>query len=64
MPYRGFGYFSLYSDPVDLAKWSQREILYFATFNKIVYTKTCIIQTEPNVYIKLLLENESKTYEL
>ena len=24
-PYRGFGYLSLFSDPLDLAKWSQRE---------------------------------------
>ena len=26
-PYRGFGYFSLFSDPIDLATWSQRELL-------------------------------------
>ena len=26
-PYRGFGYVSLFSDPIDLAKWSQRELL-------------------------------------
>ena len=26
-PYRGFGYLSLFSDPLDLAKWSQGEIL-------------------------------------
>ena len=26
-PYRGFGYLSLFSDPLDLAKWSQSEIL-------------------------------------
>ena len=24
-PYRGFGYLSLFSDPIDLATWSQRE---------------------------------------
>ena len=24
-PYSGFGYLSLFSDPLDLAKWSQRE---------------------------------------
>ena len=23
-PYRGFGYLSLFSDPIDLATWSQR----------------------------------------
>ena len=26
-PYRGFGYLSLFSDPIDLATWSQRELL-------------------------------------
>ena len=26
-PYRGFGYLSLFSDPSDLATWSQRELL-------------------------------------
>ena len=26
-PYRGFGYLSLFSDPLSLAKWSQNEIL-------------------------------------
>ena len=25
--YHGFGYLSLFSDPLELAKWSQREIL-------------------------------------
>ena len=25
--YRGFGYLSLFSDPLDLAKWIKREIL-------------------------------------
>ena len=25
-PYHGFGYLSLFSDPLDLAKWGQREI--------------------------------------
>ena len=25
--YRGFGYLSLFSDPLDLATWSQRELL-------------------------------------
>ena len=28
-PYCGSGYLSLFSDPLDLAKWSQREILQF-----------------------------------
>ena len=26
-PYRGFGYTSLFSDPIDLATWNQRTIL-------------------------------------
>ena len=26
-PYRGFGYLSLFSDPLVLATWSQRELL-------------------------------------
>ena len=26
-PYRGFGYLSLFSDPIDLATWIQRELL-------------------------------------
>ena len=25
-PYRGFGYLSLFSDPIDLATWSQGEL--------------------------------------
>ena len=35
-PYRGFGYLSLFSDPKDLATWSQN----FASFNRVVDTKT------------------------
>ena len=26
-PYRGFGYLSLFSDPINLATWSQRKLL-------------------------------------
>ena len=26
-PYRGFGYLSLFSDPINLATWSQKELL-------------------------------------
>ena len=44
-PYRGFGNLSLFSDPLKLAKWSQRENCNFATFNRIFETKTSIIQT-------------------
>ena len=41
-PYRSFGYLSLFSDPLDLGKWSKIELLYFSTFNRIVHTKTNI----------------------
>ena len=44
-PYRGFCYLSLFSDPLNMAKWSQRDNNNFATFNRIVETKTSIIQT-------------------
>ena len=40
-PYRGFGYLSVFSDPLDLATWNQREqYCNFETFNRIVDTKT------------------------
>ena len=35
-PYRGFGYLNPSSDPLDLRKWSQSEILDFITFNRII----------------------------
>ena len=43
--YRGFGQFSLFSDHLE------QKINYcnFATFNRLVDTKTSIIQTEPNI---------------
>ena len=33
-PYRGFDYKSLVSDPLDLATWSQRELLKFCNFQQ------------------------------
>ena len=33
-PYRGFGYSSLVSDPLDLATWSQRKLQYFLNFQQ------------------------------
>ena len=33
-PYRGFGYLSLFSDPIYLATWSQRELLLFCIFQQ------------------------------
>ena len=42
-PYRGFGYLSLFSDPIDLATWSQIELLgytiYILSKNKKIYPK-------------------------
>ena len=55
MPYRGFDYLSLFSDPIDFATWSQSN---FASFNRIVDTKTSKIQIGPNLF-KRWLENES-----
>ena len=49
MPYHGFGYLSLFSDPTDLATCSQRELLLFASFNRVVDTKSSIIQIGPNI---------------
>ena len=57
-PYRGFGYLSLFSDPIDLATWSQKNYCNFATFNRAVVSKTSIIHKAKT--IKCSLENESK----
>ena len=46
--YRGFGYLSLFSGPIDLATWSQNDSN-FATFNRIVNTKTNILQMGQNI---------------
>ena len=71
--YRGFGYISLFSDPTDLAKWSKKKLLLFcnfqqgcrykvncnfASFNRVVVTKTSKIRMRQN--INCCLENESK----
>ena len=51
MPYHGFGYIRLFSDPIALATWSKKRIIvYLATFNRIVNKKTGIIQMEPNIF--------------
>ena len=43
-PYRGFGYLNLFSDPLDLAIWSQRELQHICeTFKMVVTTKTSMI---------------------
>ena len=38
--YRGFGYLSLFSDPTELATWSQENYCNYASFNSVVDTKT------------------------
>ena len=48
-PYRGFGYSSLVSDPLDLATWSQKSYSNFSTFSRLVDTKSCIIKMGPNI---------------
>ena len=48
-PYRGFGYLSLFSDHLDSGENRAKDkYCNFATFNRIVDTKTSIIQKEPN----------------
>ena len=42
-PYGGFGYSSLFSDPLGLATWSQIELRYMIVVN----TKTRIVQMGP-----------------
>ena len=43
-PYRGFGYLSLFSDPIDLAT-----TVNLHCFHRIVDTKTIIIKLGPNI---------------
>ena len=57
-PYRGFDYQSLVSDPLDLATWSQRELLKFCNFQQCSRYKDLyyLIGTK---CVKYWLENES-----
>ena len=48
-PHRGFGYISSCSDPVDWRDGANRNYCNFATFNRIVDTKTTIIQMGTNI---------------
>ena len=48
-PYRGCGYLSLFSDPVDWQHGAKKIYCYFATLNRIVHTKTIIIQMWQNI---------------
>ena len=56
-PYQGFGYLSLFSDPLDLAKWSQREILQFCNFQQDSRSKDLHCPNRAK-YIKDSTENE------
>ena len=58
-PYRGFGYLSIFSDPLDLAKWSQSEILKYCNFKQETRYKDLYYPNKVK-YIKRWLENESK----
>ena len=47
MPYRGFDYLSLFSDPIDLAHGARENKI--AIFNRVVDTKSSIIKTGPTI---------------
>ena len=48
-PYRGFGYLSIFSDSNLEPKTITVIIVNFATFDRVVDTKTSIMQRGPNV---------------
>ena len=48
-PYRGFGYLSLFSDPMIWQHEAKENYCNLASFNKIVDTKTFIIQMGSNI---------------
>ena len=48
-PYRVFGYLSLFSDPLVWQHGAKKNYCNFATFNRIVDTKTIIIQMGPTI---------------
>ena len=50
MPYCGFGYLGLFSDPIELTRQIQRELLYFVSFDRVVDTKTSIISKWDHIY--------------
>ena len=49
-PYRGFGYSSLISDPLNLAKGARGKNCYFANFNMAVVSKTGISRKTPKYF--------------
>ena len=49
-PYRGFGYSSLISDPINLAKGARGKYCIFETFNMAVVSKTDISRKIPKYF--------------
>ena len=49
-PYRGFGYYSLISDPIDLANGAREKNCKIAIFYKAVVSKTGISRKIPNYF--------------
>ena len=49
-PYRGLGYYSLVSDPIDLAKEARGKYCKFAIFNIAVVSKTDISRNIPKYF--------------
>ena len=48
-PYHGFGYLSLFSDPINWQHDPNENYFNFPSFSKIVDTKTIIIEMGPNI---------------
>ena len=57
-PYRGFGYSSLFSDQF-LQNKANEIYCNFATFNRVVHTKTSIIKIWPNININFLISQNT-----
>ena len=49
-PYRGFGYLSLISDPINLAKGARGKYCIFENFNKTVVSKTDLSRKIPKYF--------------
>ena len=59
VPYLGFGYTSLISDPIRSGKRSQRKILDIGKFNKAIVLQTDISRKITQVF-QISFDNESK----
>ena len=57
--YRGFGYKSLISDPINLTKGARGKYCLFENFNMAVVSKTDISQENTKIF-QICLQNESK----